>query len=96
MVTTNSYTDSNSADYLNAIRQNQIDQRNANRSQESITLNWLIQIFNNFTFTNTVNIDSSTQTISNILNLSNSVTQTSQTTGTFLIDTAKIDFSDVA
>ena len=87
--------DSESADYLNALRKHQAENKSGNTSAENFTPEYIIEFFNQIDISNSVTLNGNKHEFSNQLNISNSFTNTEQATGTFVVDTAKVDFSDV-
>lgn len=87
--------DSESADYLNAIRKHQAENKSGNTSAENFTPEYIIEFFNQINISNSLSLNGNKHEFANQINISNSFTNTPQNTGTFLIDTAKIDFSDI-
>lgn len=86
--------DTDSADYLNAIRK-ELAQSKAKNTKSTALLEYILDFYNTVNLTNTVNLNNNKHSFANQVNLSNSMTRTDQLTGTFVIDTAKIDFSDI-
>ena len=86
--------DTESADYLNAMRK-ELAQSKAKATNSTALLEYILDFYNTINITNAVNLNNNKHSFANQINLSNSMTRTNQNTGTFLIDTAKIDFSDI-
>ena len=87
--------DTDSADYLNAMRK-ELAQSKAKDTKSTALLEYILDFYNTVNISNSMNRDNNKSSFANQINISNSMSRTNQTTGTFLIDTAKIDFSDVA
>ena len=51
--------------------------------------------FDSFAFTDSISLNANSQVLSDSMAIVDSVSRTDQSTGTFVIDTAQIDFSDV-
>jgi len=86
--------DTESADYLNAIRK-ELAQSKAKNTNATALLEYILDFYNTINITNTVSLNNNKTEFANQINLSNALVRTDQLTGTFLIDTAKIDFSDI-
>lgn len=87
--------DTDSADYLNAMRK-ELAQSKAKDVKSTALLEYILDFYNTVNISNTMNLNNNKHSFANQINISNSMTKTNQNTGTFLIDTARIDFSDVA
>lgn len=87
--------DTDSADYLNAIRK-ELAQTKAKDVKSTALLEYILDFYNTVNLSNTMSLNNNKHEFSNQINISNSMTRTDQLTGTFLIDTARIDFSDVS
>ena len=87
--------DTESADYLNAIRK-ELAQSKAKSTNSTALLEYILDFYNTVNLTNAMNLNNNKHEFANQINISNAFTNTEQSTGTFLIDVAKIDFSDVA
>ena len=87
--------DTDSADYLNAMRK-ELAQTKAKDTKSTALLEYILDFYNTINLTNAVNLNNNKHSFANQINISNAMTRTDQATGTFLIDTAKIDFSDVS
>lgn len=93
MSSINGSTDTGSADYLNALRK-ELAKSKAKNVNSSALLEYILDFYNTINISNTVSLNNNKHEFSNQANLSNSFTNTEQATGTFLVDTAKVDFSD--
>jgi hypothetical protein len=87
--------DTESADYLNAMRK-ELAQSKAKNTNSTAMLEYILDFYNTINISNAMNLNNNKHTFANQVNISNALTRTDQLTGTFVIDTAKIDFSDVA
>lgn len=87
--------DTDSADYLNAIRK-ELAQSKAKDTKSTALLEYILDFYNTINLTNTLTLNNNKHIFANQVNISNTMTRTDQATGTFLIDVAKIDFSDVS
>ena len=87
--------DTESADYLNAMRK-ELAQSKAKDVKSTALLEYILDFYNTVNISNAVNLNNNKHSFANQINISNAMTRTDQLTGTFLIDVAKIDFSDVA
>lgn len=87
--------DAESADILNAIRKHIAENKSGNTSASNFTPEFIIQFFNTINLSNAVTLNNNKHSFANQINISNSFTNTDQSTGTFLIDTAKIAMSDI-
>lgn len=85
--------DTDSADYLNAMRK-ELAQSKAKNVKSSAMLEYILDFYNTVNISNAVTLNNNRHEFSNQSNLSNSMSRTDQLTGTFLVDTAKSDFSD--
>lgn len=86
--------DTDSADYLNAIRK-ELAQSKAKDTKSTALLEYILDFYNTVNISNAVTLNNNKHSFANQINLSNAMTNTEQLTGTFVIDTAKIDFSDI-
>jgi hypothetical protein len=86
--------DTESADYLNAIRK-ELAQSKAKNTNATALLEYILDFYNTINISNTVTLNNNKTAFANQINISNTLVKTDQLTGTFLIDTAKIDFSDI-
>lgn len=87
--------DTDSADYLNAIRK-ELASSKAKDTKSTALLEYILDFYNTINISNTLSLNNNKHEFANQINISNTMTRTDQLTGTFLIDTAKIDFSDVS
>ena len=87
--------DTDSADYLNAMRK-ELAQSKAKSTNSTALLEYILDFYNTINISNAVNLNNNKHSFANQINISNIMTKTDQLTGTFLIDVAKIDLSDVA
>lgn len=87
--------DTDSADYLNAMRK-ELAQSKAKNTNSTALLEYILDFYNTINLTNAVTLNNNKHSFANQVNISNTMSRTDQLTGTFLIDVAKIDFSDVA
>lgn len=94
MSSINSSRDTESADYLNAIRK-ELAQSKAKNTNATALLEYILDFYNIINISNAVTLNNNKTDFANQINLSNAIVRTDQLTGTFLIDTAKIDFSDI-
>jgi len=90
------YTDSNAIDYLDDVRKYVAQNRAGRTAAANLTPEYTIPTISDLTVGDAVALDSNKQTPSDSLTVGDAVTRTDQATGTFVIDTAQIDFSDVA
>ena len=86
--------DTESADYLNAIRK-ELAQSKAKNTNATALLEYILDFYNTINISNAVTLNNNKTSFANTSNMSNSMSRTDQLTGTFLVDTAKSDFSDV-
>jgi hypothetical protein len=86
--------DTESADYLNAIRK-ELAQSKAKNTNATALLEYILDFYNTINISNAVTLNNNKTAFANTSNMSNSMSRTDQLTGTFLVDTAKSDFSDV-
>ena len=86
--------DTESADYLNAIRK-ELAQSKAKNTKSTALLEYILDFYNTVNISNAMNLNNNKHSFANQINISNAMTRTDQATGTFLIDTAKIDFGDI-
>ena len=91
----NVYRETSTTDYLDAMRK-ELAQSKAKNVISTALLEYIFDFYSQINISNNVNLNNNKLEFANQINLSNSFTNTEQATGTFLIDTAKIDFSDVA
>lgn len=87
--------DTDSADYLNAMRK-ELAQSKAKNTNSTALLEYILDFYNTVNISNAMNLNNNKHSFANQVNISNLMTRTDQATGTFLIDTAKIDMSDIA
>lgn len=91
----NDYSDSTISDYINTVRQ-EIAQNRAERNKSTNPIvEYQLDQQDSLALTDSTSINNNTQTASDSLILTDTVSRTDQSSGTFLIDTALIDFSDV-
>ena len=86
--------DSESADYLNAMRK-ELAASKAKNTKSSATLEYILDFFNTINFANALTLNGNKFTFDNIITMVNAISRTDQLTGTFVVDTATVDFSDV-
>ena len=86
--------DTDSADYLNAIRK-EMAQMRAKNTNATALLEYILDLYNTVNLTNAMNLNNNKTDFPSAINLTNDMSKTNQNTGTFLIDTAKIDMSDI-
>lgn len=86
--------DTESADYLNAMRK-ELAASKAKNTKSSAMLEYILDLYNTVTFTNALTLDGNKFTFANIITMVNAISRTDQLTGTFVVDTATVDFSDV-
>lgn len=94
MSSINSSRDTDSADYLNAIRK-ELAQSKAKNVKSTALLEYILDFYNTISITNAISINGNKHEFTNQVNLSNAVARTDQLTATFVLDTAKIDMSDI-
>lgn len=94
MSSINNTGDTGSAEYLNALRK-ELAKSKAKDVNSSALLEYILDFYNTINFSNSLSLNGNKHEFANQINISNSFTNTEQATGTFLIDTAKIDFSDI-
>ena len=87
--------DTESADYLNAMRK-ELAASKAKNTKSSAMLEYILDLYNTITFTNALTLNGNKFTFANIITMVNAIARTDQLTGTFLVDTATVDFSDVS
>ena len=87
--------DTESADYLNAMRK-ELAQSKAKDTKSTALLEYILDFYNTVPMTNTVSLNGNKFDLSNALSMVNAIVRTDQLTGTFLIDTATIGFSDIS
>lgn len=92
----NDYADTNIADILNSVRQEIAQNRAEKNRSTNPVIEYQLDQQNTVNITDTVSRDGNTQSNTDTIALTDSVNRTSQATGTFVIDTALIDFSDVS
>ena len=90
------YTDSDAVDYLDDIRKYVAQNRAGKTAAANLTAEYSVPTTSDLTVGDAVALDSNKQTPSDSLTVGDAVTRTDQATGTFVIDTAQIDFSDVS
>ena len=86
--------DTESADYLNAMRKD-LAASKAKNTKSTAMLEYILDFYNTVNFANAVTLNGNKLELANIVNFLNIVDRTDQLTGTFLIDTAKIEMSDI-
>ena len=86
--------DTESADYLNAMRK-ELAASKAKSTNSTALLEYILDFYNTVNFANAVTLNGNKLELANIVNFLNIVARTDQLTGTFLIDTAKIEMSDI-
>ena len=87
--------DTESADYLNAMRK-ELAASKAKNTKSSAMLEYILDLYNTITFTNALTLNGNKFTFANIITMVNAISRTDQLTGTFVVDTATVDFSDVS
>lgn len=87
--------DTESADYLNAMRK-ELAQSKAKDTKSTALLEYILDFYNTIPMTNAVSLNGNKFDIISALTIINALVRTDQLTGTFLIDTATIDFSDIS
>ena len=87
--------DTDSADYLNAMRK-ELAQSKAKNTKSTALLEYILDFYNTVSMTNAVTLNNNKIDFTNALSMINAVVRTDQLTGTFVIDAAKIDFSDIS
>ena len=87
--------DTESADYLNAMRK-ELAQSKAKDTKSTALLEYILDFYNTVPMTNTVSLNGNKFDLANALSMVNAIVRTDQLTGTFVIDTAQIDFSDIS
>ena len=87
--------DTESADYLNAMRK-ELAASKAKNTKSSAMLEYILDLYNTITFTNALTLNGNKFTFVNIITMVNAIARTDQLTGTFVVDTATVDFSDVS
>lgn len=95
MSSTNVYRDTTGTDYLNNQRLTQEQALAGNTANTNYTPEYIITANEPPTITDSILVNGNISSPSDAMTITDSVLQTSQNTGTFVIDTAKIDFSDV-
>ena len=86
--------DTKSADYLNALRK-ELAQSRVKNTNSTAMLEYILDFYNQINISNAMTLNSNVYNFSNQINISNAMSKTDQLTGTFLVDTAMVDFSDV-
>ena len=86
--------DTESADYLNAMRK-ELAASKAKNTKSSAMLEYILDFFNTVNFANAVTLNGNKFTFANIITMVNAISRTDQLTGTFVVDTATVDFSDI-
>ena len=86
--------DTESADYLNAMRK-ELAASKAKNTKSSAMLEYILDFYNTVNFANAVTLNGNKFTFANIITMVNAISRTDQLTGTFVVDTATVDFSDV-
>ena len=87
--------DTESADYLNAMRK-ELAQSKATNTKSTALLEYILDFYNTASMTNAVTLNGNKFNILSALTIINALIRTDQLTGTFVIDTARIDFSDIS
>ena len=87
--------DTDSADYLNAMRK-ELAQSKAKNTKSTALLEYILDFYNTVSMTNAVTLNNNKVNFANAMTIINDLVRTDQLTGTFVIDTAKIDFSDIS
>jgi len=87
--------DTSSADYLNAMRK-ELAKAKAGNVKSTALLEYILDFYNTANLSNAVTLNNNKHEFANQINLSNALARTDQLTGTFLIDTATIGFSDIS
>lgn len=87
--------DTESADYLNAMRK-ELAQSKAKNTKSTALLEYILDFYNTASMTNAVTLNGNKFNILSALTIINALIRTDQLTGTFVIDTAQIDFSDIS
>ena len=87
--------DTESADYLNAMRK-ELAQSKATNTKSTALLEYILDFYNTASMTNAVTLNGNKLDILSALTIINALIRTDQLTGTFVIDTAQIDFSDIS
>ena len=97
MSATNVYRDTTAADLLNNQRMQLLSQITPSGSgANNFTPDYVLPINDIIDITDSVTLNGGLQSPSDVIDITDSVTATFQNSGTFLIDSAEIDFSDVA
>jgi hypothetical protein len=86
--------DTESADYLNAMRK-ELAASKAKNTKSSAMLEYILDLYNTITFTNALTLNGNKFTFANIITMVNAISRTDQLSQTFVVDTATVDFSDV-
>lgn len=92
----NFYKDTETADLLYEVKKHQLENQAGNTSGSNFTPHFIAQFFNSIEFDNAVTLNNNKHEFTNTVQIANTFTNTEQDSGTFLIDTALIDFSDVS
>ncbi len=87
--------DTESADYLNTMRK-ELAQSKAKNTKSTALLEYILDFYNTIPITNAVTLNGNKFNLTSALSMVNALVRTDQLTGTFLIDTATIDFSDIS
>lgn len=87
--------DTESADYLNAMRK-ELAQSKAKATNSTAILEYILDFYNTVNFANAVTLNGNKFEFANLLSMINAMSRTDQLTGTFLVDTALVDFSDIS
>ena len=87
--------DTESADYLNAMRK-ELAASKAKNTKSTAMLEYILDFYNTVNFANVVTLNGNKFTFANIITMVNAISRTDQLTGTFVVDTATVDFSDVS
>lgn len=91
----NDYTDTTVADLLNSVRVEMAQNKAENNKSTNPILEYILGNSESLTLTDVISLNGNSQSLLDNTSFTDSVLRTSQSTGTFLIDTAQIDFSDV-
>ena len=86
--------DTESADYLNAMRK-ELAASKAKNTKSTAMLEYILDFYNTVNFANVVTLNGNKFTFANIITMVNAISRTDQLTGTFVVDTATASFSDV-
>lgn len=95
MSSTNVYRETSTSDYLDAMRK-ELAQSKAKNVSSTALLEYILDFYNTVNLSNAVSLNGNKHTFANQVNISNPMSRTDQLTGTFLINTATIDFGDIS